>query len=114
MAIKNLPTQAIRYSKTALTKMMAQTLQDFSEGYKLEPSIGKVYGQDYYCVRPYGFMWDNIIWADFADWCKENMGSCGSGNENCAALPNHRWYDHHGRFWFRDEKDRIMFIMRWS
>jgi len=37
------------------------------------------------------------------DWCIEHFGKEGS-----------RWFEKNGKFYFKDEKDMTMFILRWS
>ena len=37
------------------------------------------------------------------EWCIEHFGKSGW-----------RWYTHNGKFFFKDEKDMSMFILRWS
>jgi hypothetical protein len=41
-------------------------------------------------------------------WCRDTYGSEGPG------LPNDRWCEYRGKFWFRDEKDLAVFVLRWS
>jgi len=75
-------------------------------------SEGTVYGSRYYCVQPVGGSW-----LDIETWCTDTFGS---GNvhsiwgEEKAPEPAQRWYANNRKFWFRNEKDRTMFIMRWS
>lgn len=72
-------------------------------------SEGKVYGNRYYCVEPVGGSWLRM-----ETWCSDNMGSNGSAwDKDKAPEPNARWYMNDRRFWFRDEADRTMFILRW-
>ena len=40
-------------------------------------------------------------------------GSLWRETKNLTPEPLHRWYMNDRRFWFRDEKDRTMFILRW-
>ena len=40
---------------------------------------------------------------DAINWCKENLGKSGS-----------RWFEKEHSFYFKDEKDMTMFILRWS
>lgn len=73
-------------------------------------SEGTVYGARYYCVEPVGGNW-----PDMEIWCLDTYGNCGSAwDENKAPEPNARWYMNDRRFWFRNEKDRNWFIMKWS
>lgn len=37
------------------------------------------------------------------EWCKEHFGKSGA-----------KWYEHQKKFFFKDEKDMSMFILRWS
>ena len=70
---------------------------------------GKVYDMRYHCVEPVG---EN--WMDMEIWCLDNFGNPGSIWENLAPEPNQRWYMNNSKFWFKDEKDCILFILRWS
>lgn len=79
---------------------------------ELIPSEGTVYGKRYYCVQPVGGNWKKM-----EEWVKETMGDHGGAiwghDPNKAPLPNERWYMNNRKFWFRDEKDRTMFTMKW-
>lgn len=37
------------------------------------------------------------------EWCKNQFGKSGS-----------RWFEKDGKFYFKDEKDMSLFILRWS
>jgi len=37
------------------------------------------------------------------EWCKEHFNNSGA-----------RWFEKKGKFYFRDEKDMTMFVLRWS
>lgn len=37
------------------------------------------------------------------DWCHENLGKSGS-----------RWFEKEKKFYFKDEKDMTLFVLRWS
>jgi len=36
-------------------------------------------------------------------WCKENLGISGT-----------RWFEKQGKFYFKEEKDLTIFVLRWS
>jgi hypothetical protein len=73
-------------------------------------SEGSVYGSRYYCVEPVGGNW-----PDMEIWCLDTYGNCGSAwDKDKAPELNARWYMNDRRFWFREEKDRNWFIMKWS
>jgi hypothetical protein len=75
----------------------------------LKLTEGTVYGSKYYCVEPVGG-----IWREMEYWCLEHFGSVGEhiwGEK--ASEPAQRWYMNNRKFWFRDEQDRLIFVMRW-
>lgn len=74
-------------------------------------SEGKVYGARYYCVEPVGGSW-----IDMEAWAMDTYGACGDNmwGSGTAPVPAQRWYMNNRKFWFRTEKDRNWFIMRWS
>jgi hypothetical protein len=75
----------------------------------LKLSEGKVYGSRYYCVEPVGGSWLRM-----ETWCLDTFGSNGSvWDKDKAPKPNARWYMNDRRFWFREEKDRMMFVLKW-
>jgi hypothetical protein len=77
----------------------------------LKLSEGKVYGARYYTVEPVGG-----TWMDMEVWCLDTFGYPGShmwGN-NGAPDPLERWYMNDRKFWFRQERDRTLFVLKWS
>ena len=75
-------------------------------------SEGTVYGSRYYCVQPVGGSW-----LDMETWCTETFGPGNTHSiwgEERAPEPALRWYMNNRKFWFRTEKDRNWFIVRWS
>ena len=73
-------------------------------------SEGKVYGAKYYCVEPIGGSWPEMV-----AWTKTTYGEPAEVWEahNFMWPDCGRWYMNARRFWFRDEKDRTMFILKW-
>lgn len=74
-------------------------------------SEGKVYGARYYCVEPVGGSW-----IDMETWALDTYGACGDNmwGEIKAPEPARRWYMNNRKFWFREQKDRDWFIIRWN
>ena len=73
-------------------------------------SEGTVYGSRYYTVEPVGGNW-----LEMETWCVETFGSSGDsiwGSD--IPEPACRWYANNRKFWFKTEKDRDWFILRWS
>ena len=79
----------------------------------LTMSEGTVYGSQYYCVEPVGGNW-----REMEDWCIQLFGeSTGSIWAEQFVKQNiksgERWYGNNRKFWFRDEQDRMMFVLKW-
>jgi len=73
-------------------------------------SEGKVYGARYYTAEPVGG-----DWHEMAGWCIEHFGSSGNNmwGDQKAPEPAERWYMNNRKFWFRDEMDRMIFVLKW-
>lgn len=72
---------------------------------------GTVYGSRYYTAEPVGGNW-----REMEAWCYEMFGdtsSIWSETKNLAPEPLKRWYMNNRKFWFRDEVDRTIFILKW-
>ena len=72
---------------------------------------GTVYGIRYHTVAPTG-----LNWQDMSQWCQETFGaSTGSiWAEYHTPDPGERWYENNAKFWFRDEADLALFLLRWQ
>ena len=74
--------------------------------------VGTDYGLQYYTVEPIAGNW-----PDMELWCYETFGETGSiwqETKNLTPQPNKRWYANNRKFWFREEKDRDWFIIKWA
>ena len=72
-------------------------------------SEGTVYGSSYYCVEPVGGSW-----TEMELWCMQAFGeTTGSIYGENVPEPAQRWYMNNRKFWFGDQKDQLMFVMRW-
>lgn len=71
-------------------------------------SEGTVYGARYYCVEPVGGNW-----IDMETWCLDTYGGPGDAWDKFPK-PEARWYMNNRKFWFREQKDRDWFIIRWN
>ncbi len=70
----------------------------------------RVHGARYHCVEPVGGNW-----REMEAWCFKQFGDVGN-NIGWAESENpkcHRWYMNNRKFWFRNEADRIMFVLKW-
>ena len=101
--------------KSTLSKVAMQRLWDDINRRPIEDLIlneGRIYGAKYYTVEPVGGQW-----FEMEMWCLDVFGPPGDIWGEIKALtpePLQRWYMNDRKFWFRREKDRTMFILRWS
>ena len=98
-----------QFTQQAIDRLMrdlnSQPIED------LVLSEGTVYGSRYYCVGPQGGNW-----LEMEQWCLETFGPTGSiwsETKNLTPQPLQRWYANNRKFWFKAEKDRDWFIIRW-
>lgn len=75
----------------------------------LEYGEGRVYGARYLTVAP---MNAEGLWPDMMSWMVETFGALDDSMG--VFTPNQRWYANNAKFWFRDQKDRDWFVLRWS
>lgn len=73
---------------------------------------GTVYGKRYHTIAPP--MWGGN-WHSMSAWCTENFGpSTGSiWAEQGTPNPGERWYQNNAKFWFKEETDLTLFLLKW-
>lgn len=78
---------------------------------------GTIYGARYWTVKP-AISWDvngdwgSIrSWQEMLEWCVETFGPTP---EDGVWTPGARWYSNNAKFWFRNEADRTMFVLKWA
>lgn len=96
------------FSAQALKRMMDDILNQPVSDILL--SEGRVYGARYYTAEPVGGNW-----REMEAWCYEAFGddSYPIWGESNAPEPAQRWYKNNRKFWFRNESDRTMFVLKW-
>ena len=82
-------------------------------------SSGTVYGLRYHTVEPRNLEWQDTrnMWEDMMLWCFNQFGETGDlwrETKNLTPEPNQRWYANDRKFWFRNEEDLLMFVLRWA
>ena len=77
----------------------------------LEYSTGKVFGKEYLTVAP---MNAEGMWNDMMEWMVKTFGPSGTPENPGCWSPDQRWYANNAKFWFRNQKDRDWFVLRWS
>ena len=75
--------------------------------YKLELDEGRVYGSRYLTVHPS----NGSAWNEMMAWMVETFGPTAHDG---VWTPGMRWYANNAKFWFRNQKDRDWFVLRWS
>ncbi len=75
--------------------------------YKLELSEGRVSGARYLTVHPTNS--DN--WNEMMEWMVETFGPTAHDG---VWTPGMRWYANNAKFWFRNEADQLLFVLKWS
>lgn len=72
---------------------------------------GTVYGAQYYTVAPpMGLM----PWSDMSAWCIETFGPSTGSIWADIQTPSERWYANNSKFWFREEADLTLFLLKWN
>lgn len=88
-------------------------LMDDIENRPVEDMIlteGRIHGARYYCVEPVGGSW-----LEMETWVTQTFGNPGEiwPKEDFNWPDSMRWAMNNRKFWFRNEKDRTMFILKW-
>ena len=84
---------------------------------QLELLEGRIHGARYYTVKPIASWdpagdWGGIdTWRNMLEWCVETFGA---STEMGVWEPGARWYANNAKFWFRNETDRTVFVLKWQ
>ena len=76
--------------------------------YYLEYGRGTICGQEYLSVAP---MNAEAQWSDMMAWMIKTFGPTPFDS---IWMPDQRWHVNNAKFWFRDQKDRDWFVLRWT
>lgn len=86
-------------------------------GMNFELLEGRIHGARYYTVRPQ-FNWSLTgdwggidSWRDMMEWC---VATFGPSAEDGVWSPGARWYANNAKFWFRNQEDQTVFLLRWQ
>jgi hypothetical protein len=81
----------------------------------VERSEGRVFGARYWTAHPvlqadwvYG---EHRQWDEMIAWMIETFGPTAKDG---VFTPGQRWYVNNAKFWFREEKDLLVFLLRWQ
>ena len=75
--------------------------------HNLKLDEGRVQGSRYLTVHPS----NSGHWNEMMAWMVETFGPTAHDG---VWTPNMRWYANNAKFWFRNQKDRDWFVLRWS
>ena len=81
---------------------------------ELELSEGRVYGARYWTVHPVlpeMYHQTQETWASLMSWMVETFGPAPKDG---VFEPGGRWYANNAKFWFRNEEDLLLFVLRWK
>jgi hypothetical protein len=81
----------------------------------LEQSEGTIYGVKYYAISPifpaHAPTWFKPEWNIIVEWCIDTYGPTP---EDGVWTPAARWYVNNAKFWFRNERDMLLFLLKWQ
>jgi len=69
----------------------------------------RIHGSRFYTVEPVGGNW-----LEMDHWARETYGEPSTLWVSPDDLVQCRWFANDRKFWFRKERDRTMFILKWS
>lgn len=85
---------------------------------KIELNEGKVLGSRYATAKPVydptvtqGF---NRSWDEAVTWCVEQFGPTKMPWETIGSKKLQRWYVNNSTFWFKNDEDLTLFLLRWA
>jgi len=74
-----------------------------------------VFGIKYH-IAPIGH--GGRFYAKKIDWCTQTFGECSMSRWQdpgpTSWKPNERWYANGDYFWFREEQDKVWYLLRWG
>lgn len=96
------------FSAQALKRMMDDIYNRPVEDLILTEA--KLHGARYYCVEPKGGNWMTM-----EAWTVKTFGEPGEiwPTQDFAWPESPRWVQNNRKFWFRNEADRTVFVMKW-
>ena len=104
----NLEQEMLERAGKAMAKDIdTEVLMSAMGWYKLELSKGTVYGARYLTVHPS----NSSKWNEMMEWMIKTFGPTAKDGIWTSDM---RWYANNAKFWFCEEKDLTMFVLRWS
>ena len=85
---------------------------------RIEVSDGKILGSHYNTAKPvyddgaYAITGRSAKWDKAVEWCVEQFGPTRLPWQSNGKLE--RWYVNNSIFWFKNEEDLTLFLLRWA
>lgn len=77
--------------------------------FSIELSTGKVYDQEYHTAAPINASKE---WPSMMSWMIQTFGPVTA--KDGIWTPGQRWYANNAKFWFKDKRDLMLFVLKWS
>ncbi len=103
-----------RVGKSMFSAQALKRLMDDIQNRPVEAlvcDVQTVHGARYYTVSP-----DGGNWLDMETWCRATFGEPGEiwPKQDFCWPKAPRWMQNNRKFWFRNEKDRDWFVIKWN
>ena len=95
-----------QFGKTGLTTDQIWWDEMWNNTPRLETGYANNQPKWPYWVRPYNY--DESEWLKMNLWMLGTFGNCNWHTENAL------WVGSDRKYWFRDERDRTLFLLKWS
>ena len=73
---------------------------------RIETGYAEIQPKYPYWVKPLNYSADE--WLDMSNWITDTMGESNWSSANTRCIGSNR------KYWFRDERDRTLFLLKWS
>ncbi len=98
----------VKASSTANPVLFINGVMQPNDPMRLETEVRKMHGHRFHTVAPINAA---HLWPDMMAWVVETLGPSA---DDGVWTPGYSWYANNARFWFRNEQDAMLFILRWG
>lgn len=91
--------------KSVFASYINGVMQD--PNYEIVVDEGRVSGARYYTAQPTS----GFDWSSMTEWMVETFGPTAHDG---VWTPGMRWYANNAKFWFRNEADLVLFLLKWQ
>ena len=95
---------------SALQNMIARVRHSIEQQeFYIEIDSGKIYDADYHVAKPINAAQQ---WPHMMSWVIQTFGPITA--KDGMWTPGQRWYANNAKFWFRNQADLTLFLLRWN